>query len=258
MGNGGLGCTPVLAAPGCTPSLPPAPCTPSLSGRKPQECFDPCTPSLGGRSLEPLGDQECADIALVQATVRGEVTDVVRALSLGASPNTIAELTLRMGEPKKGRRGRAAHMTPLMRACELGHEDVVLHLIKARASTIQCDSHGWTPLCHALAAGEVAIARLICQQPNCKLERQKEICEKLHAEIIHKCQRDASLEVLAAVEMEFATGGLLDLGANPVEVKPDMPVGADSDKIHPIFHDDAKTQDLLSGAYSYPECVPSM
>merc|ERR1719498_1378290 len=151
--NGSIGCTPTLASAGCSPSLSTQPGC-QLPRAKPEECFDPCTPALAGRSLAPLSDQECADIALVQATVRGEVADVVRALSLGASPNTIAELTLRMGEPKKGRRGRAAHMTPLMRACELGHEDVVVQLLSAKASAVQCDSHGWTPLAHALAAGE--------------------------------------------------------------------------------------------------------
>lgn len=209
MGNvRDIGCTPTLAhSPGCTPTLAP--------NCKNEDCFDPCTPALANRALDPLSDQECADIALVQATVRGEPHDVVRALSLGASPNTIAELTLRMGEPsKKGRRGRAVHMTPLMRACELGHEDVVMCLLKGRASALQCDSHGWTPLCHALGAGEVRLARLLASQPGFKLERQKEICRKLQAEILSKCEVEASPEALAAVEAALGPGGVLDAGAD--------------------------------------------
>lgn len=257
MGNasqlGAIGCTPTLAAPVCTPSLASAPgCTPSLRGGKP-ECFtlDPCTPALAGRSLDALTDQECADIALVQGTVRGEASDVKRALSSGASPNTIADLTLRMGEPsKKGRRGRAAHMTPLMRACELGHEDIALQLLEAKANALQCDSHGWTPLCHALGAGEVAIARMILQQPGVKMQRQRDICQKLQAEILIKCQNEASEEALAATEKELGLGGLVDIGAvsgggDPIK---NGPPGAEPEKVHPLYNE---TQDLLTGEYGY-------
>lgn len=193
----------------CTPTLAPN----TNANLKGEECFDPCTPALANRALDPLSDQECADIALVQATVRGEAHDVVRALSLGASPNTIAELTLRMGEPsKKGRKGRAAHMTPLMRACELGHEDVLMQLLKARASPLQCDSHGWTPVCHALGAGELKLARILAEQPGFKLERQKDICRKLQSEILAKCKLEASDEAVAAVRRELGPGGLLETG----------------------------------------------
>lgn len=266
MGNashlGNIGCTPTLAAPGCTPSLalPPAPgCTPPRGSAKHlEECFDPCTPALAGRTLDPLTDQECADIALVQATVRGESSDVIRALAMGASPNTIAELTLRMGEPsKKKRGGRAAHMTPLMRACELGHEDIVLQLLKARASPLQCDSHGWTPLCHALGAGEVAIARLIAQQPGFKLERQREICRKLEGEILMKCRNEASEEALSAVEMELGPGGLLDPGEGGEERSDSITggrVGAEPGKVHPLVYNEG--QDLLTDLYGYPYADP--
>jgi len=247
--NGSIGCTPTLAAPNCTPSL--------ARGSKAEECFDPCTPALAGmgRTLDPLSDQECADIALVQAAVRGELADVVKALSMGASPNTIAELTLRMGEPsKKGRKGRAVHMTPLMRACELGHEDVVQHLLKAGASSLQCDSHGWTPLCHALGSGEVGIARLICQHPNFKKQRQKEICVKLKNEILMKCRIEASAEALAAVGKELEEpGGMLDIVAQDGAERGGFhQEGVSEDKIHPLLVEDSEAKDWLSDSYAYP------
>lgn len=287
MGNAGImdiGCTPTLAGPGassgCAPSLASAAgCTPSLAGSKGEECFDPCTPSLAGRALDPLSDQECADIALVQATVRGEARDVVRALSLGAHPNTIAELTLRMGEPsKKGRRGRAVHVTPLMRACEMGHEDITLLLLRAKASALQCDSHGWTALCHALGAGEVSCGRLVVQQSGVKLRpKQKEICRKLEAEILEKCRTEATQEQLADVQRELGPGGLLDETEDcggfcevdstaPMRSVPDegVPVeaaadsGAEPTKVHPLV---CEVEDLINlgtpySPYDYPGTSP--
>merc|ERR1719385_128653 len=92
-------------------------CTPHLV--KPQTLHGPecCTPQLCGRGLEV----------------------VQRALDLGASPNTTAGLTLKMGEPTKGKK-RNLHVTPLMRACKLGREDIVATSMEAKASPIQCDS----------------------------------------------------------------------------------------------------------------------
>lgn len=290
MGNAGnIGCTPTLArAAGCNPTLAPslsnAPtlgCTPSLAGGKNEECFDPCTPALSaGRALDPLTDQECADIALVQATVRGEATDVVRALSLGAQPNTLAELTLRMGEPsKKGRRGSAVHVTPLMRACDLGHEDVALLLLRAKASALQCDSHGWTALCHALGAGEISIAKLVLQHSSSKITKQKDICRKLSAEILLKCETEASQESVAVVQKELGPGGffgseVLDkpdgffesgtevaaaeagssfAGPSPTSAPAKEISGADAMNIHPLV--EKQDIDLLGGfnEYEYPQ-----
>lgn len=258
MGNTGtIGCTPTLAAPDCMPAL--------AGQKKFEECFDPCLPALAGRAIEPLSDQECADIALVQATIRGEVTDAVRALTLGAAPNTTAELTLRMGEPnKKGRKGRAAHVTPLMRAAEFGHEDIVIQLLKFKASTYQCDSHGWTPLCYALGAGELAIAKLIVQSPGFRVRRQKEICEKLESEILLKCTEEASQEAAELVQRIFDDGSLFDAGADfadsgPIEEKP-RTSGADANTVYPLIDTQSgnavyplvQPADLMNGSYPYP------
>lgn len=234
---------------GCTPKLAPYN---NLHGKH-EECFNSCSQSACGKTLEPLGDQECADIALVQATVRGEVSDVLRALAMGAQPNTTAEMTLRMGEPtKKGRRGRAAHMTPLMRACELGHEDIAVQLLSAKASAVQCDSHGWTPLCHALAAGEVDVAKLLSQQPGFRLQQQKDICRKLQSEICQKCQKECDEDALKKLKREMEPGGLLfsETGAEHTD-KDEInkrQTGAETDKVHPLLNED---QDLLTGEYPY-------
>lgn len=237
MGNVNIApCNVQIAAPDCAP--------PSLPGKN-EECL--CTGALPGRALEPLSDQECADIVLVQAAVRGEVSDVIRALSLGASPNTVAELTLRMGEPsKKGRRGRAIHLTPLMRACELGHEDVALQLLDAKASPLQCDSHGWTPLCYALGAGEVGIATMLSQRPGFRLQQQKEICRKLRSEILSKCEKEGDHDALSAIKTEMALGGWLHDGTEHIKSEE---LGAVPDKVCPLYNE---SQDLLSGSYPYP------
>jgi hypothetical protein len=239
MGNDMKVCTPTIA----NKQLPngatgPACCQASLATiKKTEELFEPCLPTLGaGRGLEPLTDQECADIALVQATVRGELQDVQKALGLGASPNTIADLTLRMGEPKKkGRKGRAIHTTPLMRACEMGHEDIVHHLLKAKASPIMCDSHGWTPLCHALAAGEATLARLLIDQPGIKLKRQKEICLKNQTEILHKCVNEVSQEVADSVLKEFGPEGFLDAGNVDMSKIIDFQAKYEEEHLHDCF-----------------------
>merc|ERR1712232_26298 len=99
----------------------------------------------------------------------------------------------KMGEPTKGRRkGAAMHMTPLMRACEHGHEDIMLCLLDARASPMQCDSHGWSALCYALGAGEVSLARTLLNHiDRKKLRSQKDLVHRLRREVLAKCEKEA-------------------------------------------------------------------
>merc|ERR1719295_372399 len=81
---------------------------------------------------KPVGltDQECLEVRLVQAVIRGDVADVQQALKQGANINTTAGLSINMGDvvscPMR-------QTTPLMRACALGHTDVVDVLLQARA-----------------------------------------------------------------------------------------------------------------------------
>merc|ERR1712007_77464 len=110
-------------------------------------------------------DDAHVDMLLMQATIRGDLLDVQRALTLGASPNTTAEVMLRVNQPTTGSRPRSK-MTPLMRACELGHEDADLE---------QCDYNGWNALCHAMAAAELGIVKeLMALTHPSSLRKQKE------------------------------------------------------------------------------------
>eukprot|EP00443_Scrippsiella_acuminata_P080509 CAMPEP_0115529652 /NCGR_PEP_ID=MMETSP0271-20121206/84066_1 /TAXON_ID=71861 /ORGANISM="Scrippsiella trochoidea, Strain CCMP3099" /LENGTH=198 /DNA_ID=CAMNT_0002961709 /DNA_START=17 /DNA_END=610 /DNA_ORIENTATION=+ len=190
-------------------------CTPHLV--KPENHPECCTPHVCGQGIDPLDDRECADILLVNGTVRGELDDVRRALEMGASPNTVASLCLKMGEPAKGKRKSCAkYITPLMRASELGHEDVVVTLMEARASPVQCDR----PLCYALGAAQLDVARRLLELSDVKKRKaQKDNAMKLHTEIIAKCEEDMSKEAADLVDKEFATLGLL-ANANEIEAVP--------------------------------------
>lgn len=174
------------------------------------EYLDTCSPCTANRALDPLNDKECADIALVQATLRGDLSDVQRAIAQGASLHTTADIKLRMGAPsKKGRNSKAKHVTPLMRASSLGHEDVVECLLKAKASPSECDSCGWTPLCYALGAGEVDIARVLWEHSGPHLKRHRETIRRLQAELLAKCVAEAGQDAAAQVRYILGPEGFL-------------------------------------------------
>merc|ERR1719159_2196970 len=124
---------------------------------------------------------------------------IQRALASGASVNTTASLTLKMGEPHKGsRKGAPLHVTPLMRACEQGNQDIVRLLLDSQANINSCDSHGWSPLCHALGSGEVDIALdLVAQQQDRhKLQLQRDaLLGKLRPEVLARCERELGKDV---------------------------------------------------------------
>mmetsp|Transcript_42811 Transcript_42811/g.96685 ORF Transcript_42811/g.96685 Transcript_42811/m.96685 type:complete len:206 (-) Transcript_42811:226-843(-) len=201
MGNAVGECTPHLATSSKAPDCSPA-----------AEC---CTPHLCGRNVDALDDRECADILLVNGTQRGDLPDVKRALAMGASPNTPAGLSLRMGEPTGGRKKQQL-MTPLMRACWLGHEDIMMTLLEARASPCQCDSHGWSALCHALGAGELQLARQLAEQLDpAKLQSQKDTIHKLRSEVVMKCEKDVGKDVADFVRRELDPPGFFAPAAGP-------------------------------------------
>uniref|UniRef100_A0A7S2J6K4 Uncharacterized protein n=1 Tax=Zooxanthella nutricula TaxID=1333877 RepID=A0A7S2J6K4_9DINO len=157
---------------------------------------------------KPVGltDQECLEVRLVQAVIRGDVADVQQALKQGAHVNTTAGLSINMGDvvsyPMR-------QTTPLMRACALGHTDVVDVLLQARADHWRHDSKGWTPLCHALGAGEFDIARTLLERSRTAVERQKLTAQKLQKELLELCEESAGPDAAAALKKEFAPGGLL-------------------------------------------------
>merc|ERR1712032_576558 len=106
----------------------------------------------------------------------------------------------------------AQNITPLMRACDFGHKDIVLYLLEARASPVQCDSHGWTALCYALGSGEVEIASLLLSRIDKKKSRvQKDTVARFRREIFAKCESEVGLEALQNMKRELAPTGLLAL-----------------------------------------------
>merc|ERR1712113_144646 len=86
-----------------------------------------------------------------------------------------------------------------MRACELGHDDIVVSLLDARACTEYRDPAGWTPLCHALGNGEVSIARILVSRMEKAKRQHKELVHHLRSELLESCEanagEDAALEV---------------------------------------------------------------
>lgn len=162
--------------------------------------LDECLPAR----MQGLDDQSCADVLLVQAATRGDLLDVKSALMKGARIDTSAELLLNMGEAAAA---RPDGMTPLMRASKLGHEDVVNYLLQAKANLHRCDSYRWTAICHAAAAAELGVVRVLLECGS--TERQKVTANRFRAAIIDQCEDDVGADSAAAVRKEFEPSGLL-------------------------------------------------
>mmetsp|Transcript_89868 Transcript_89868/g.159888 ORF Transcript_89868/g.159888 Transcript_89868/m.159888 type:complete len:251 (+) Transcript_89868:30-782(+) len=156
-----------------------------------------------------LNDQECADVLLAQAAVRGEVSDIQRAIGLGANIDTRAELCIAMGD-LGGK--KSAKLTPLMRASSGGHEEAVDVLIEANASLWRADSEGWTALCHSLAYGELSIARKLLAAAGPHSDRQKTIARTKKAQVIEACEENIGPEAAEALAKEYESGLLSSSG----------------------------------------------
>lgn len=188
-----------------------------------------CIAGRGG--LQPLTDEECADVLLVNAVIRGELADVRRALATGADPGTVADLALRTAEPQQqpprprpgtaGPPGRppalAGHRsdgtTPLMRAAALGHADIVWCLLEAGASLEDRDCRGWTPICHALGAGEVELARALHSRclaagaadgAAAAVLRQRQVLDARGPELLEHCAVEVGEAAAELVRLELA------------------------------------------------------
>ncbi|CAE7828225.1 unnamed protein product [Symbiodinium microadriaticum] len=189
----------------------------SVNNEKEDEMYDNplipnCDISTIPRALLPdrmggLTDQECADVLLAQAAVRGELKDVQRALRDGARVDTRAELCIAMGDanaslPRK--------LTPLMRACACGHYEVVCSLLEAKASLWRVDSRGWTPLCHALANCELSMARHLLAEAGTHRERQLKMMTAKRDEIVDYCEEWVGGDSANQLHNEFELGFLED------------------------------------------------
>jgi len=168
-------------------------------------CIASCPSSSG---LKSLGEQECADIGLVLATTRGELAGVRRALMMGANPDTTMDLRLKLGDTAP-KRCMNSSMTPLMRACELGHEEAAIILLDAKACIDYTDPDGWTPLCHALANGEIGCARLLASRMNReRLKTHVDLVHDLQEELLELCSVNAGPEAVSTLVKELAPSGL--------------------------------------------------
>ncbi|CAE7465787.1 unnamed protein product [Symbiodinium natans] len=162
---------------------------------------------LGG-----LNDQECADVLLAQAAMRGELKDVQRALRDGARVDTRAELCIAMGDANAS---MPRKLTPLMRACACGHAEVVICLLEAKASLWRVDSHGWTPLCHALANCELSLARHLLAEAGPHRDRQLKMMTAKRDEA-HDCYLRMDL-CLADVMEAFRSAFFSKLRVDPLQ-----------------------------------------
>merc|ERR1719507_286975 len=166
---------------------------------RPPRCdlVDECLPD------KPIGlsDRECNDVLLVQAVMRADTNDIMRALSQGANVDTVAGLSINMGEAVAA---VARDLTPLMRAASLGHAEVVPLLLKERADIWRHDSAGWTPLCHALASGEFDIARRLLAESKSGTDRQKAIAQRMQSKVVEQCEESAGPEAAETLRKEFA------------------------------------------------------
>nr|ABI14269.1 ankyrin repeat protein [Pfiesteria piscicida] len=168
--------------------------------------LDECVPVR----MQGLSDQACADVLLVQAAQRGDVQDLHRAISNGAHVDTCANLCLSMGEAAMA---KPTGITPLMRASACGHQDVILQLLQARANPAKGDARRWTPLCHALANGELEAARLLMAHVD-NVERQKGVANALRKHLPEVCEETAGADKARDLEAMFHEGGPLMMDAS--------------------------------------------
>jgi len=169
------------------------------------ECVEAPQVACAGPHMRPLGEQECANIGLVLSTIRGDVAGVRKALDMGATCDTTMDLRLKLGESApKGCQSPHA-MTPLMRACELGHQDVAVALLDARACMEYADPCGWTPLCHALGNGEIDLAQMLVSRMKTEahVRQHKGVVRKLREELLEHCEGNGGPEVVATLKEEL-------------------------------------------------------
>lgn len=182
----GSGCTPIIAD-----AVPGAHC---------------CKPIV-----EPLNDKECANIILVQSVIRDDLTDVTRALDMGASVNTVADLMLGMGPPGQDVK-KSMSVTPLMRAAALGHVDVMRKLVERGAFLSKKDSRGWSPLCYALGACELEAARLIIAAAGSDADARLallQVAQAVRPAVLKECGQALGDEAAERVRQEIGPPGLL-------------------------------------------------
>jgi len=191
-------------------------CAPERSGEELHPAQQCCATRCCDRApVGGLEDRECAEVLLVNGAIRGDVEDVRKALNRGASPNTVAELSLNFGGMSGMKRQSHCrpNVTALMHAVSNDCTSVVNLLLDSLASPTACDSRGWNVLCHALAAGEVDNMRQVLMRitPG-NLAKQKVAVHNHLRDVLEACRTFAGEKAAAAVLRETqAPGGVLAL-----------------------------------------------
>lgn len=131
------------------------------------DCCQPHTPhSPHLPHSEPVTDAQVPDVLLALSVIQGNLPGVMQALAAGANVDSMVNLSpdtsptvvpcVTGGAPDAV---DVLDVTPIMRAAALGNKDMVRSLVDASASLVCRDSRGWSPLCYALAACELDLAR---------------------------------------------------------------------------------------------------
>lgn len=188
-----------------------------------------CSPEIAAHcgtmcSRPNCDDQDWANLLLVNSAKRGEVADTRRALAGGADPNTTAMFAIQMGDIVRRNQQPVKQVTPLMRACSNGFDDVVLCLIDARALPTFQDSRGWTAPMYALAAGEFATAALVAEKVAESEMRQLRVqVQKQRVALLTTCEEDAGQEVAERLRKDLDAPGIWALP--PKLGSPGLPLG---------------------------------
>mmetsp|Transcript_48040 Transcript_48040/g.104620 ORF Transcript_48040/g.104620 Transcript_48040/m.104620 type:complete len:226 (-) Transcript_48040:165-842(-) len=169
--------------------------------------LDECMPSSMVQRcyVEPISDVDYANVVLTQASIRGDLGEIHRALALGATVDNKVNMSITMGANSKAKI-RAA-MTPLMRAAANGHIEIVAALLKAGADPLKTDANRWTALCHALAAGELEAAHTLLRHPGTDANKQKVAVQRVSQRILIECEVDCAAKDFAKVQKEISAGG---------------------------------------------------
>jgi uncharacterized protein len=96
----------------------------------------------------PASADKQADIALLNAAINGQATQVKALLAQGAKPNV---------------KGNAGY-TPLLRAAEAGHTEIARSLLDAGANVNTKQKEGWTALLLACREGHAGVAGMLLSE----------------------------------------------------------------------------------------------
>lgn len=156
-------------------------------------------------------DATCADIMLVQAVTRGDVTDVQRALAFGADVNTKQNLKMASSSGRNDiSAGKHTSRSPLIIACSSCYADVAEVLLQVGADPCIEDNAGWTPLFHVLAHGELELAESLLKKTSAvNIAWQISYVHSFKEEFIELCNMNVGAAAASALRSALSPDGFL-------------------------------------------------